>query len=72
MRSSTFLFSTTRHQSNQPGVETMSLSASGTPRATPRVREQARDVVAVMLFSVGVSVALTVCLVVMMTFGQQG
>ncbi|NYG57980.1 hypothetical protein BJ980_000903 [Nocardioides daedukensis] len=50
----------------------MSMSVSGSPRTTPRVREQARDAVAVMLFSVGVSLVLTMCLVVLMTFGQQG
>lgn len=48
----------------------MSMSVSGTPHPTRRVREQARDVVAVMAFSAGVSVALTVLLLTLITLGR--
>ncbi|WP_157551215.1 hypothetical protein [Nocardioides jensenii] len=48
----------------------MSLSVSGTPHTTQRVRDQARDVVAVMAFSATVSVALTVVLLLLMTLGR--
>lgn len=48
----------------------MSLSVSGTPHPTPRVRERARDVVAVMTFSAGASVALTGILLLLISLGR--
>ncbi|WP_156388623.1 MULTISPECIES: hypothetical protein [unclassified Nocardioides] len=48
----------------------MSMSVSGTPHATPRVRDRARDVVALMAFSAGVSVTLTVALLLLMSLGR--
>ncbi|QIX26357.1 hypothetical protein ncot_06890 [Nocardioides sp. JQ2195] len=48
----------------------MSMSVSGSPHTTPRVREQARDAVAVMVFSAGASVATTVVLLLLMALGR--
>lgn len=48
----------------------MSMSVSGNPPTTPRVREQARDAVAVMAFSAGASVALTVAVLLLMALGR--
>ena len=48
----------------------MSMSVSGTPHSTPRVREQARDVIAVMAFSAGVSLAMTVVILLLMSLGR--
>ena len=48
----------------------MSMSVSGTPRSTPRVREQARDVVALMAFSAGVSLGMTAVLLLLMSLGR--
>ena len=48
----------------------MSMSVSGTPQSTPRVRDRARDVVALIAFSSGVSLAMTVALLLLMSLGR--
>ena len=50
----------------------MSPQATETPPAPRRVREQAREVVAVMVFSAFTSLALATALLVITHLGQQG
>jgi hypothetical protein len=50
----------------------MSIVVSSTPPAARRVRHQAREVVAVMAFSLACSVGLTIALVLLMALGRQG
>jgi len=49
----------------------MSSSATETPPAPRRVREQAREAAVVMAFSAFISVAIAVALVVVSHLGQQ-
>jgi len=50
----------------------MSMSVTGAPPAPPRVRHQARQVVAVMAFSAVTSVGLSLTLLLLMSLGRQG
>ena len=50
----------------------MSIAVTGRPPAARRVRHQAREVLAVMAFSLASSVGLTVLLVLLTTLGRQG
>lgn len=43
-----------------------------TPPAVPRVRQQAREAIAVMAFSAAVSASLSVLLLLLLTLGRQG
>ena len=50
----------------------MSIAVTGTPPAARRVRHQAREVVAVMGFSLASSVFLSLVAVLVMALGRQG
>ena len=50
----------------------MSIAVTGRPPAARRVRHQVREVVAVMAFSLGSSVALTLVMLLLMMLGRQG
>jgi hypothetical protein len=61
----------TSQQLSAAGVE-MSIAVTGTPPAARRVRHQAREVVAVMAFSLASSVVLTLVMVGLMALGSRG
>ena len=50
----------------------MSISVTRVPPSRPRVRQQAREALAVMAFSAAASVALSLGLLLLMTLGRQG
>jgi hypothetical protein len=50
----------------------MSVAVTGRSPVARRVRHQAREVVAVMAFSLASSVGLTLVLLLLMTLGRQG
>jgi hypothetical protein len=50
----------------------MSIAVTGPPAAARRVRHQAREVLALMAFSLASSVVLTLTAVVLMALGRQG
>lgn len=50
----------------------MSASITDTPTASPRVRHQARDAVVLMGFSAGVSLSLSLLMMLALSLGQQG
>ena len=50
----------------------MSIAVTGPQPATRRVRQQAREVVTLMAFSLASSVVLTLTAVVVMALGRQG
>lgn len=47
------------------------MSVGGSPNPAPRVREQARDTLAVMAFSAAVSGSLALLLLLLVTLGRQ-